>query len=98
VGVSAGFLILWTINAQTGALAPLASLQPSGLSTAHNIGDIGYDAADNRYYGEDVIGLARHVRSDFGKNLSTIERNSDWSRPAEGKKYAVGRPDFSPNP
>jgi len=56
VGISAGFSSLYTIDETTGALTLLASLQPSGLSANHNIGDIAYDAANNRYYSEDVQG------------------------------------------
>ena len=56
VGISTGFSSLYTINELTGALTFQALLQPSGLSTNHNIGDIAYDAAANRYYSEDVNG------------------------------------------
>ena len=56
VGISAGFSSLYTIDEATGALTLQALLQPSGLSTNHNIGDLAYDAANNRYYSEDVNG------------------------------------------
>jgi len=56
VGISTGFSSLYTIDEATGALTLQALLQPSGLSTNHNIGDLAYDAANNRYYSEDVNG------------------------------------------
>jgi hypothetical protein len=56
VGISTGFSSLYTIDETTGALTLQASLQPSGLSANHNIGDLAYDAANSRYFSEDVQG------------------------------------------
>jgi hypothetical protein len=56
VGISTGFSSLYTINELTGTLTLQALLQPSGLSTNHNIGDLAFDAVHNRYYSEDVNG------------------------------------------
>ncbi len=53
VGISAGYGNLYTIDETTGALTLQASLQPSGLSINHNLGDLAYDAASNLYYSDD---------------------------------------------
>jgi PEP-CTERM motif len=54
VGYSAGYGNVYTIDETTGALAFQAHLNPSGLSVNHNIGDLAYDAATNKYYSDDI--------------------------------------------
>jgi hypothetical protein len=54
VGYSTGFGNLYTINEATGALTLQAHLEPTGLSINHNIGDLAYDAATNKYFSDDV--------------------------------------------